>query len=334
MLSISSKRYLILFSSFIALGFAIVLLFNSLIDPLWHLSGNLITHKNYVFNERIAKMNRFLKKPKEYDCFIFGSSRVTLLPETEIQGYNCFNFSFSAGRVGEFYAFAKYLRNKKYLPKLVIIGLDGMNFFDKNVEESIPDYIIRNKNPPNILSDYLSIDVLKISLRAIQGISPLHRYYREDFLADILANAPPYIPTNKDAEASKKQSYKYYKENLKWYKKLLEIFDDSKVVMYVPPVSLWEIYRLKNENILENYILAIHSVSSLRTDLYDFSIPSTLTANKERTYDGSHYDLITNRYIIDAINTGFLEFGIIVNGLSYHEYRDKFLSALDGYKVN
>src|SRR5260370_9318869 len=68
---------------------------NCLVDPLWYLRGNILTEINYPFNERLAKLNRFLPRMQDYDCMIFGTSRASLLPEDKAEGYRCFNMAAS-----------------------------------------------------------------------------------------------------------------------------------------------------------------------------------------------------------------------------------------------
>jgi len=75
---------------------------NCLIDPLWYLRGNVLTGINYPFNERLAAIIRFLPRQQEYDCIILGTSRASLLPDENIQGYHCYNLSFSDGQASEY----------------------------------------------------------------------------------------------------------------------------------------------------------------------------------------------------------------------------------------
>ncbi|EGW55221.1 hypothetical protein TevJSym_ae00780 [endosymbiont of Tevnia jerichonana (vent Tica)] len=329
MLTLASKQYMLFLSTIIGLILYCVFIINCTLDPLWYLKGNVVTHQNYVFNERLSKMNRFLKNPHDYDCYIFGSSRTTLLDESRIKGHTCFNFSFSGGLVGEFNSFATYLKDRGYQPKLVIIGVDGFNFFTNDIKGTIPDYIAQKKSPPSIVQSYLSIDALKLSLRTLAGQSPLPRYYKKDFSIDILPDTQPYVPDINNHKYNAQKNNVFFEGNYKWYEKLANTFQDSEVVFYVPPISPWLIInKYKNNGTLDDYIHAIHSVSNIGPALYDFSLPSYITRDKSRTYDGSHYDVSTNNYIADAINAGEYNFGIKVNGLSYDTYHKLFLNAV------
>ena len=99
-------------------------------DPLWYFNGNRHEKLNFAFNERLTKTNQFLKKLHDYDCLIFGSSRTTVLNESLIENYRCFNYSFSAGRIGEFNAFASYAEEIGAAPRLILIGVDDFNFVE------------------------------------------------------------------------------------------------------------------------------------------------------------------------------------------------------------
>src|ERR1700756_714089 len=96
---------------------------NCLVDPLWYLRGNVLTGINYPFNERLATIVRFLPRLAEYDCVIFGTSRSSLLPEEKIEGYRCYNLSVSEGTAPEYLRYAKYLRDRGYMPRLMIVDL-------------------------------------------------------------------------------------------------------------------------------------------------------------------------------------------------------------------
>ena len=112
-------------SVFIAAALTIIFAVNSAVDPLWFHGGNRLFPENYSFNERHAKTNHFMRDPKAYDCIVFGSSRLTLFDEREIDGFNCFNFSISDGRPDEFVNFAEYVSRFGNNINLVIVGVDA-----------------------------------------------------------------------------------------------------------------------------------------------------------------------------------------------------------------
>ena len=98
-----------------------ILVTNYLVDPLWHFGGNKVTNVNYAFNERVGRLNQLNDNFDDYDCIVFGSSVSTVMDPRKIEGYKCFNFSFSAGDVSEFVVLAKYLQERGFSPKAVFV---------------------------------------------------------------------------------------------------------------------------------------------------------------------------------------------------------------------
>src|SRR5579863_7486903 len=107
-------RYLAMVFAMVVVVAGLCLVLNILVDPLWYFRANVLTGVNYAFNERFAKINRFLPRMEEYDCIILGSSTAALVPERMISGYRCFNLGFSGGRVSEVLLYGKYLRARGF----------------------------------------------------------------------------------------------------------------------------------------------------------------------------------------------------------------------------
>ena len=313
-----------------------ILSFNWLVDPLWFNQGNVLTEKNFAFNERQAKLNQFIRNFHDYDCLIFGSSRTTLLPAKAFNLHHCFNLSFSGGQIEEFIAFAEYLHHYfKVRPKTVIIGVDNFNFVDFRDPLDITIYVKEKTPPVGILKTYLSIDSLLMSWRTITDQSPLSRYYDHQFEACIRSDAPKYHPNKLDteglgrADAEERQKYRFYHERAKLYKQFADIFTEADIIAYVPPISAWHIAVMYKNDVLESYINALYATSKHFTMLIDYSFPSAITWRIDNTYDGSHYTPTVNRLIAQEINIKHFNWGLNVNNLTYDEYQLYYRKALD-----
>jgi hypothetical protein len=335
MLEALSKRYLTSLSIFTVGLLAGVLLINSIVDPLWYFGGNLITGKNFGFNERLSKINYFFKNPDAYDCFIFGSSRDTLLDQNKVEGHRCMNFSWALGRVGEFVSYASYFKRKGYHPRLVIVGVSGFNFQLTNEEQrgEVVDFIAKSSGPPGFLASYLTLDAIRFSVLTLRGRSPSPRYYKTDLSVGILCNAPAYDPRKSKGTPELDDPDKFDPSNVHWYKKLMEVYPDAKFVFYVPPISVWIVRALQEDGRLNSYLKSIYAVSRVAPVLYDFSIPSAITADPSRTYDGDHYDTDVNELIVKTMNSGTPKFGIEVQGLTFSNYKTQYLNALSNQKA-
>lgn len=334
------------YAGWMALTWGIACLFalaiNLAVDPLWYHEGNMLTGVNFAFNERQAKMNQLLRNPASYDCLIFGSSRSTLLPASEFGPYHCFNLSFSGGQIGEFVAFAEYIRDAGIRPKLIIIGVDGFNFLEGQTDPlSIPDYITQKEAPPGFIKTYLSVDSLLLSWRTLRGKSPLPRYYNNRFEALIRTDAPPFRPEMsleteglKRTDAKQRDTRRFQPQRADLYKQLVSIFPGARSIAYVPPVSAWHIGVMEKNGSLQSYLDALYATSRHFSVLIDFSIPSAITWQTNNTYDGSHYSVLVNRHIAHILlardRTGW---GVNLNELDEQSYSRRYKEAITNFYV-
>jgi hypothetical protein len=274
---------------------------NCLVDPLWYLGGNVLTGINYPFNERLAKLNRFLPRMKDYDCLIFGTSRATLLPEQKIEGYHCYNMAFSDGQGAEYLAYAKYLRQRGFAPKLLIVDVKREEFVGPATPPEIPDFIKTGGRPPSVFATYLSLDALDFSIRTLRGDAPHHRYYDQAFSAELEVRSKKhrFNPTVPIKPAP--PPHDVHSERAQLYIDLRRQFPMARAVGYVPPVSAWATAAFSLTGGMDAYLAAIDQIAAVYDRFLNFSVPSTITASKEGTYDGSHYSRAVNAKVAAAL---------------------------------
>ncbi len=297
----------------------LVLTMNSFIDPLWMWKGNQIhTNRNFIFNERLAKLNLFLNNASEYDCMLFGTSRATTLPADQLQGERCFNMSFSGGSLPEFVAYAEYLKQRGFNPKKVILAIDSFVLRRKNLTKQVPACIENQQNPDGLLKSYLSLDALGFTLRTLVDSSPLPRVYDNNFNVYIRDDTPKYIPRLSYPDNPYQEHYD--QQALELVKQLFAVFPEAERLAYVPPVSIWEMQRIHKADKKQHSVTMIYAVSQIAGKLYDFSLPSTLTSRTDNTFDGSHYDKKTNQLIVDVLNGKRHLDGVLISNGSFEEY--------------
>lgn len=304
------------------------LLFNATLDPLWYLKGNLIHGENYSFDERLTKTNVFLEREEQLDCIIFGSSRVTLLHETKIKNNTCFNFAFSGGRVLEFIAYADWVKARGFEPARVIVGLDDFNYWEdeRNDTPRIPEFITELRNPPSLLTQYLTRDALAFSYRLLIQDELRPRYYDQDFIGQVQAGTPTFQPKTPELIPVDVNP-----NHINRYKTLREKFPNAHFTVYIPPLSPWELMKKTDEE-LQHYLSANIEISRFTDTFFDFSIPSELTQNNANTYDGDHFFPAVNDHIVAVLNGEPLQYGLRVDAHTEHNYRSTFLNALENFK--
>ena len=293
---------------------------NCLVDPLWYLRGNVLTGVNFAFNERLAAINRFLPRLGEYDCVIFGSSRASLLPDENIQGYRCYNLSFSDGTAPEYVLYAKYLRERGYAPRLIIVDVKRVEFLGPQQAVEVPDFIRTGAPPTSIFVSYLSLDALDFSIRTLRGDSPHHRHYDADFHAQLEVRSKRHNYNPKGPIKPAAAPFDVHAERAAAYVELRRQFPEARGIGYIPPESAWRIAAFSLTGQLDPYLAAIGQVAPAYDEFLDFSIPSALTESKEGTYDGSHYSRAVNATVLAGLMAGQSDLAV--------DWRKQDLSAI------
>jgi hypothetical protein len=301
---------------------------NWLIDPLWYSHGNLLTGKNFAFNERISKANLFFrtKDTKNYDCLILGSSRVITLRASQFTENQCFNYALKGAEIEEFIQYARSLKAHNFAPKKVYIGVDGFNFVIKK-RQPIKDFDIASLKTPSPLHAYLSADVFTFSLMTLLGISPdPGNYYDRNFEGADFEDYPVYQPDFYKPQEAQKCDFSI----VDLFASLRKVFPQAEFVGYVAPRSAWSIVNdtYGRELTVECELPVFYELAQLYDVMYDFSIPSVVTKDTRNTFDGSHYSVKINDEIAKIMEGKANSFGIRVDRYSFEEYRQIYLDSI------
>lgn len=300
---------------------------NWLIDPLWYSHGNILTGKNFTFNERITKSNLFLrtKDTKNYDCLILGSSRTIALRASNFEGNTCFNYAIKGGQIEDFVEYAQFLKQENFQPQKVYIGVDGLNFVVKERREREP-FDIKKIATQSPLNAYLSADVFLFSLMTLLGISPdPGNYYDSNFEPVDFENRPVY-----KAEFYKPLGKQQCDPSIvREFINLRQIFPNAEFIGYVPPRSAWSMINdTYGRGLMDCYLESFHKIAQSYDAMYDFSVPSKITKNPDHTFDGSHYTVTVNDEIAAIIQGKSDSFGIKVDEYSYEDYHRLYFGKL------
>ena len=291
---------------------------NWLIDPLWYGNGNVLTGRNFAFNERITKTNLFLRtKEKNYDCIILGSSRVIALRASQFTDNNCFNYAFKGGEIADFIQYAQFLQDEGLNPRKIYIAVDGFNFIKKDrlPREPLDITTVATKSPYHA---YLSADVLSFSLMTLFGLSPdPANYYDQNFEPADFENPPVYKP-NLYQPVSTLQCDPSVANK---FADLRKFFPEAQFIGYVAPRSPWRIvtdtYR---KDLMDCYLRGFYQLSQVYDAMYDLSLPSEITKNTKNTHDGSHFSVQVNNRIADILQGKSDNFGLRLDEYSFQEY--------------
>lgn len=290
---------------------------NYLVDPLWFFGGNKVQPRNFSWDERIARLARFTASNRDFDCYIFGASRVGMMSEYAFPNHKCFMVSFENASPRELIAYAQYLKqHAKREPDLVVVGVDDFDFIDQADANNVPE-VIRKNGVPRFWEYYFSKDVTTWSLNTLLDRSPKARYFGKDLTGQIRADAG----TMPILKMTLKPGQKWHMSlnSVAQYAKFRKIYPKAHLVAYATPVSVQKIAQYKQSGLLAFYLEALHKTSAKFDEMYDFSIPSAITSNPALTYDGSHYTPDVNGRIAAALQAREPSFGITISGRPLEE---------------
>jgi len=322
-------RYLSVLLAVILTVSALIGILNYLVDPLWFFGGNKLQPRNFAFDERIARIARFMSTDRDFDCYIFGASRVGMMNEHDFKGHSCFMVSFENASPSELIAYASYLKaHARREPALVVVGVDDFDFIDQADAQDVPD-VVREGGVPHFWKYYFSWDVATWSLKTLFDLSPKARYFGKDLTGQIRADARA-IPV---LRMTLKPGRKWHMSltSVSEYAKFRQLFPEAHLVAYATPVAATRIAEYQASGLLPFYIRALSETSTKFDEMYDFSIPSAITADPNLTYDGSHYLPAVSGEIAAAIQRHDPSFGVMLTGRSTEELAADYAKRLLQY---
>ncbi len=302
---------------------------NYLVDPLWFFGGNKLQPRNFSWDERIARLARFSASGRDYDCYIFGASRVGMMNEQAFADHKCFMISFENASPRELIAYAQYIKqHAKREPDLVVVGVDDFDFIDQADANNVPPDILKNRIP-HFWDYYFSQDVTEWSIKTLLDQSPKARFFDGDLNGQIRADAE-HMPV---LRMTLKPGQKWHMSlnSVAEYAKFRQIYPKAHLVAYATPVAADKIAQFRQTGLLPFYLQALQKTSAQFDEMYDFSIPSQITSDPRLTYDGSHYQPAVSGRIAAAIQKHEPSFGIILSGRPIEEIARLYADRLDLY---
>ena len=241
----------------------------------------------------------------------------------------CFNYALKGGEIPDFVNYASFLKDRGLDPKIVYIGVDGLNFVEKERTEQEPITVetLATKSP---LEAYLSADVFLFSIMTLLGISPdPGNYYDRDFEPVDFAHLPTYKPAFYKPAPLQKCDL----SSVETFANLRQFFPKAKFFGYVPPRSAWSMINdTYGTGLMECYLLGFHQLAQSYDVMYDFSAPSEITKNPDNTFDGSHYSVTVNNKIAEILQGEYDgSFGIRVDQYEFEDYKNLYLQRLRSF---
>ncbi len=330
----SGKKWLKMWFLINIIAFSLVFLFNIYVDSYSILKSDY----RGVYrepNQNYIKMKYLLSKKRDYNSFIFGSSRVGKIDPRVFTNGHYYNMTYSEGVPREHLANIKLLLKRGYKIKNIVIGLDDFSYQidpDMHMQQLTrkphykADYVTYNKFT-FFLSYYLKLPTLFDIKRALFP----HKYKRYDY--DIYGTGMPIVPKSvddyienhrdkyiHDPKFSKPASYRgeRIEQTLKEIKEIINLCktNDINLTFFINPIH--HITYLDTDfDEMQKFKLELSKI----TPYYDFSGLNRITTDNYYFYETSHYRIIVGNMIVNRLmGKGDKDFGIWIDQNNIQEH--------------
>ncbi len=346
-------------SFFIFIFLLAVVAFNFYLDTYGvRLSLFTLNHKNNTndticaagMNQHIFNPEYIFRHPRDYDSFIFGSSRTSVIDPDKIHSGIFYNMSYASGLPNEHLAIIKAFLQKGIRIKSVIVGLDEFSFSLSPQERQnqlisiMHPYITGNGlhyifyqyffRKPQLFEISNWIESLSGRKRTDKFISFKNGHYRGWLNKEKAINVSgkpiftsqtgPYSPiTYKKNELN--AAFDSIDELISLAKK-----NNFSLIFFINPI---------HKQLYLNYasgLLSIKEQLATMTDYYDFSGLNTITSNDFYYFEENHYRYLIGNMILQKIyGEGNInlpkDFGILVTRKNVRDHTKKQKLELEQY---
>ena len=296
----------------------ILLSINFFIDA-YGIFGKNMKYQILEPNKNYLKTKYILKNKNKYDAFIFGSSRVGVIPVEKISGYRFYNMTYSEGLPKEWLKTINTFIENDVAINMIIIGIDDISFKVDDREHlnqpmRIPYQELSNKG---ILKNYLFVNPLNsynfLTLKEI-----IKRNYSNDY-SNIYKTGSNItektMSIEKEIEKNVKQhiSKEIFLETSYGTKKFINIDKNVEILKNIENLCIKngiEVIFIFNplhstafiNNNEKEYIAIKEKIFKvLKSDIYDFSSNNSISKNNYYWYETSHFRVIVGEMILKAI---------------------------------
>jgi hypothetical protein len=329
---LSAKRWSLIVISFI---FTICIFISFF---LYNLDTYNIRHpeaKKYysIPNQRVLIIDYLLDKNhyKNYNSYIFGSSRVGYLNPFHIKKFKTYNMTYAEGLPHEHLLILKFFLKHHFPIKHLLIGLDEFSY-------QVP--FSRHDNQYASKSHYLVTNTSLYDFYKFYFFRQITKYDRKHFINKFIKNKPikytnkiyNRIYNQKDTYLNIKQPNNHnqqyendpkflnptpyvgleLKNTLKDIKEIVKLAKQHNIELhiYINPIH-HTTYDFTNKTLLKIFREKLSHITSY----YDFSYPSYISKDNGYWNDTSHYNYNVGNMILDKIynkNSTIKDFGIFV----------------------
>jgi len=301
----SSKKWLITFSSVFVITMSLFGLLNYVVDPFSVFQSNFFKRTGQI-NERYVKIEFLEKNHHKFNAYMFGSSRIGVVKPKVIEQYipnsRFYNFTLSSGNLHDYMVHLKYFIKRHYEIKTLYmqIDIDDMNYYGQDESDylcKLHPYVTGESLfagqmkylfgffPLNVRKK-ISVNFEKASPKKFEITTGIWRL--PDHEKELQENPEKYVQNEASFHFKNRRVLRYIrqKEAMEALKTIVELCQQNSIKLYV-------FTSAHNQNkmdtfVLEDYHQYLADISKI-TSFYDFSGYNSITRNNANYYEMSHY---------------------------------------------
>jgi len=314
---LSAKKWIKLFFVFNIFNIFFISAINYTIDPFNIFHTQFLKHQ-FQMNERFIKVEYLEKHNKEFDSYLFGSSRIGTTKPSVVEHYitnsKFYNFTLSSATLYDYLIHLRYFIKQHYSINTlyVQIDMDSMSFY------GISKYDYMKKPHPHIfdnsLVQYYVSYLIGLFPSNMKGKIKINIDYNESmryFLNkgfwvrendEVSIDKDCKIHSNNISKFPKNYtrilSYTKKSQNIKALKEIIKLSKDNniKLILFIAPLNK----SMMDKFVLDGYLKYLKDISEV-TNFYDFSGYNSITINNCNYYEESHYRPLVAKLIAGRI---------------------------------
>ena len=331
------KRFLLKCLAFFAIICLLFVPLGVLVDPFNVFHATALVNNGVEPDKNYIKPLNVIRKPKAYDSFLFGSSRVGFLDVSRMNDGTYYDMMASEGLPAEHLAILKALIKRGIVPKNVLVGVDDISYF---VDPAPHDNILYRKMYPwdgsltEKLGFYLRfLDPITVfeSLETMKDHEVSDDQWGERLLTTGTENLE--IVSDFDVDKNLKPYWAdYYMPREEVFDELRELKElceehDIKLTVFTNPVFGYTYAK----DIDNGYLVFLEKLADV-TDYYNFSGFNDVTMDVANYYENSHYNTSVGDRIIDVIFYGEKDERLYDQGFGVYVTKDNVGELMETLK--
>lgn len=315
------KRFLIKLLPFVVWIFLLMIVVPVAIDPynVFHVEN--IRDNGIEPNKNFLKTEYVIRHPDKFDAFLFGSSRVSSIHTDKIEGYRCYNMTYSEGVPKEHLDNLQVMLAKGVKPRLVLMGVDSISYM---IDPAV--HMDNRLRCPYPMTPETRLDFYLQYLEPIMAIESLETTFFEPRVVaydqkiyDVGWTLDYGVESHTDwSQAQADWTVQYADRTpqaLEEIRQFKALCDENGIELIIFTNPMHELtYRKAMENGYREFLAGLAQV----TDYYNFSGLNDITTDNENYLETSHYKPHVGDQMLEVMFGGQADPHLLEQGFGYH----------------